>query len=570
MSFFRRFFSFIVKYIFFSILLAILAYGYTLMPKRQKENAILVVHIEDTELKDYDQGINLFSKKGHSVVGLSKLIKSAARDPKIKGLVLRLHGSQMGLGQVDEIKYQLDLLKKNKKPIFVFADSLGKETNNTGTAAYLLASYADFIYINPIGIVNINGLLASRYFLKELLDHYAIKGTIEKRDEYKGIADVYMFNGFSKPVRDNLESVLQSNLNFVIQQIAVNRKLSTDQAKSLIDNAPFIGIMAVKEKLVDEAVYFDENMPPEPLKKLMEETKSKFVSAKKYPLYPEDKQKDKIAIVCLSGMVTRYSPDALPFEKAITDFAVEKMVKRIIQEKYKAVFFRINTGGGDPVASENIYNSIQQLHHRKIPVLTSMSDLCASGGYYMASATDYIIAHPTTITGSIGAAFIKPYLKEFAKKFNINFDSIGVGANAAFFSFVHDLTDKQKEQYKSYVDQLYNVFLDRVVTDRKIDKDKLKNEIAGGRVWSGLQAKELGLVDELGGIDAAVKKAADLAKLAEYQVVTLPTGGIADLIADLKDSGISSKILSQCLVQIKSMFLEMSQPKFVSQIEFKE
>lgn len=530
-----------------------LFYGFTLLPKRQKENAILTLRIEDEKLEDRQQSALPFMKKSYSVEELRQIIKSAARDPKIKGLVIELYGTQMGLGQADELAKQLTLFKAQKKPIFVFADTIGREAGPT-TAAYLLASYADEMYISPMGTLNFSGFSKSHYFLKSLFDQYAIKGTVERRDEYKGLADPYLFNEFSQPVRENITNVLQNMMDLTIIEVAKNRKISTEKVKELVNQSPLWGKHLVAEKLIDGTFYFDKDNPPETLQKLIKDTGAKFISAKKYPLYPQDKQKEKIAIIYLSGMIVRHEPGAYPFgQQLISDLCVQKLLNRASQEKYKAVVLRINSGGGDIIGSYNIHNALQQFRRKKIPVITSMGDVCASGGYLISTATDYVIAHPASFTGSIGVATIRPYFKEFAKKFNVNFDNIKIGENSTLFDVMHELTEAQKERLARYADYVYDSFLQEVSDARKIDKEKLRKEIAGGRVWSGQQAKELGLVDALGGLDMAVTKAADLAKVADYEVIVLPTGGIADAIAELQDTGISNLILSNLIGQVHTI-----------------
>lgn len=553
MSFILRFIKFIFKYILFTLFLGGLFYGYTLLPKRQKENAILKVRIEDENLEDYQQISLPFMKKSCSVEQLRQIIKSATRDPKIKGLVLELYGTRMGLGQVDELAKQLTLFKAQKKPIFVFADTIGRESGQA-TAAYFLASYADEIYVSPSGIVNFSGFAGSHFFLKSLLDQYAIKITTERRDEYKNILEPLMFNEFSQPVRENMTNVLQNIMDMIITEVSKNRKISPEKIKALMNQCPLWGDRLIKEKLIDDALYFDEDSLPPALQKLIKDTGAKFISAKKYPLYPQDKQKEKIAVIYLSGMILRHAPDTNPLRgQPLTDFWVQKLLNRAHKEKYKAVVLRVNSGGGDSLASANIHNALLQFRRKKIPVVMSMGDVCASGGYDMATATDYVVAHPYTMTGSIGTAFLRPYLKDFAKKFNVNSDGMTVGDNATIFNFMYELTETQKKHLSQYVDAGYDAFLQRVSDARKINKEKLRKEIAGGRIWSGQQAKDLGLVDALGGLDMAVTKAADLAKVADYEVVILPTSGIADIIAELQDTGISSMLLSNIINQFRSM-----------------
>ena len=413
MSFVSRFIKFVFKYIFFTIFLVGLYYAYTLFPKRQQENAILTVRIEDAKLEDTQQQILPFMKKGYSVEQLRQIIKSGARDPKIKGLVIELYGSQMGLAQVDELAKQLALFKEQKKPIFVFADTLG-ESGTTGTAAYLLASYADEIYISPAGILNFNGLIASRYFLKSLLDQYAIKGTIERRDEYKGFVDPYLFDEFSKPVRENITNVLQNVMDRVVAEVAKNRRLAPDKVRELVNQCPLMSKQALTEKMIDGTLYFDQDNPPETLKKLIQDTGAKFISAKKYPLYPKDKQKDKIAIVYLSGPIMRHVPNLCPLDSPITDLGVQKVLHRVVREGYKGVVLRVNSPGGDVGASFAIHNALQQVRqNKKIPVVLSMGDVCASGGYVIASATDYVVAHPLHLNGVDWLGSYSSLLKRF-------------------------------------------------------------------------------------------------------------------------------------------------------------
>ena len=569
MLFLSRLFKFIVKYILFTLLLVGFFYGFTLFPKKQKENAILTLRIENTKLEDNQQQVFPFLKKGYSIEQLRQIVKSATRDPKVKGLVIELYGSQIGLGQVDELAKQLALFKAQKKPLIVFADTLGLETGTgTATAAYWLASYADEIYISPAGMLNFSGFSRSQYFLKSLFDQYAIKATTERRDEYKGILERYTMTEFSKPVRENVTETFQNIMDFIVTEVATNRKLPSEKIKELVNKCPLWGNEPVTEKLTDGAIYFDRDNPPETLQKTIKETGAKFLSAKNYPLYPEDKHKDKIAVIYLSGMVVRHAPDMTPFNGPIfSDFWVQKLLNRACKENYKAVVLRVNSGGGDSQASANIHNSVQQFHRKKIPVVTSMGDVCASAAYDMATATDYVIAHPSTITGSIGIAVLRPYFKEFAKKFNVNFDGIVIGDNATMFDTTCELTETQKERLREYVDYSYDIFLQKVSDARKIDKEKLRKDIAGGRIWSGQQAKELGLVDALGGLDMAVAKAADLAKLADYEVVVLPTGGLADIISEFQDTGMSSLMLSNLITHFKTMAEQACQSSMKSEID---
>lgn len=550
-SYIFRFFKFLFYYVFFTAIVISGFYIYSLLPKKQKEDVILTLRMEDSTLDDYT-GKNIpFLKNNFSLENLRTLIKSGAKDPKVKGLVIELYCTKMGLAQVNELAAQIQKFKAQNKPVFVFTDTFGHGTNATG--AYLLATYADKIYLAPTGMVNCNGILMVRYFLKSLLEQYAIKPIIERRDDYKSFPDMFLSDEYPQPAKENATNVANNIMDLVIANIAKNRQLTPDTVKAIINKCPLSDTEALSEKIIDDRLYFDTDNLPEPLKKLQQDTGAKFLNAKKYPLYPQEKAADKIALIYLTGNIMRHSGKNDMFDQTLTDRRMQKLIKRALKADCKAIVLYINSPGGDALASRNMYNTLMRLKDKKVPLVTVMGDVCASGGYMLACGTDYIFAHPYTLTGSIGTFGGRFYLKEFAKKFNVHLDGIAVGDNASIYHMAYDMTPNQLAWFKKHVDNDYDDFIQKVSLGRKIDAEKLKTSIAGGRIWSGQQAKENGLVDALGGIDNGVVKAAELAKLPVYETLTLPAGDIQDLLAELQDDGLSGLAVRQIAQYLQNM-----------------
>lgn len=487
-----------------------------------KENTILHINLNipiversaSTPLDNLDIG----PFKGEKSIGLNdilKSIKNAKDDDHIKGIYLDVSYLMTGFATIEEIRDALIDFKKSKKFIYAYSEVYTQ-------SAYYLASVADNVYLNPQGILELKGFSSEITFFKGALDKLGIEAQIIKVGTFKSAVEPFILEKMSDANRMQTTSLLGSLYNHFTSAIAKSRNIPQDSivsiANNLLSRSPED---AVKLKLIDGLKYKDE---------VLNELKSKTGIDKKDNLITvgisdyaksiksSSSAKDKIAIIYANGEINGGEGD----ENSIGSEGISKALRKArLDEKVKAVVLRVNSPGGSSLASDVIWREVLLTKKAK-PVIVSMGDYAASGGYYISCAADSIFAEPNTITGSIGVFAIIPNMKGFLNdKLGVTFDGVKTGQFADLGNVTRPLTVPEKMILQKEVNRTYADFTKRVAEGRKISQQYV-DSIGQGRVWTGEQAIKLKLVDRIGHLEDAVKSAARKAKLDDYKLVNYP------------------------------------------------
>jgi protease-4 len=468
-------------------------------------NGIYVEHTDISGLESFVLGSN------SSLFNLTRAIRHAAQDEKIKGLSVRLETPLLGPAQIQELRDALLIFRQSGKPSWCYTDTFGD--SSSGTALYYLATACEEIWLQPMGSVNLTGIELEIPFAKGALDKLDVKAEIGQRKEYKSYVEMFTREDFSEPNREEYQAVADSILSQFVDGIAKERKLAHDHVRLLINNGPYLTHEAQTTKLVDH-VDFRHNLVP-----IIQEKVGKdidFVGVKSYlTTFHHTPEGDKVALIFGSGSITRDGGEDIWDEVGISSNATYKAFKEAIEDKdVKAIVYRINSGGGSPSASETIYGIINYAkEHGKKPVIISMSDAAASGGYWISVAGTKIVAQPATLTGSIGVFGGKFVLSGLFEKLGIKWGSISTSENANMWSMAQSYTPAQWAKLNAELDHIYNSFTARVAKGRHMTLDQVE-KVARGRVWTGEQALALGLVDQLGSLHTALDLAKKEANLA--------------------------------------------------------
>ena len=489
-------------------------------PKLVSRDSVLSLTLNGSYVEHADsKGIeSLFLGKNASLYDLTQAIYEAARDDKIKGLAIRIDAPSLGTAQLQELRDALLAFRREGKPSWCYADTFGEMSS--GTALYYLATACQEIWLQPLGTVNLTGINIEVPFGKEALEKLSVKPEIVQRKEYKSFVEMFVREDFSEANREALQAVADSTLSQVVEGIAKERKISHDQVRFIINNGPYLTQEALASKLVDR-IDSRQNLMPAIQEKLGQHIVLMGIGSYLETLSPKVKG-DKIALIFGSGTIQRDGKGSLLDEVVIASNSTYKAFQLAIHDKdVKAIVYRVNSSGGSPVASETIYSIINYAKkHAKKPVIVSMSDAAASGGYWISMGASKIVAQPATLTGSIGVFGGKFILSGLLEKLGVKWGHISTGENATMWSFYESFTPAQWVKLNALMDQIYKEFTTRVAENRKMTPEQVE-KVARGRVWTGEQALALGLVDQLGGLHTAIelaKKEAELPLDAGVQV----------------------------------------------------
>lgn len=442
-------------------------------------------------------------------------LETAKKDPKIVGLYLQgsADSGSTGWANLKEIRLALQNFQKSKKPIFAYdMDWTERE--------YYLGSVANKIAVNPLGGVEINGFSSEQMFLSGALEKFGIGVQVTRVGKYKSAVEPFLLKKMSPENRQQTEQWLGDIWSEFLNTVAQNRKLKTTQLQAIADNrGTLMADEALDSKLIDKVAYFDEIVAD--LKKLTgidrEDKSFKQITLKNYTKIGETKTKNaraddkkQIAVIYAEG-------DIVDGEGSPTQVGGDRIAKELREmrenENVKAVVLRVNSPGGSATASEVIGREVV-LTRQKKPVIVSMGNLAASGGYWISMNANRIFAEPNTITGSIGVFGLLMNAQKLANNNGISWDSVKTGRYADSETISRPKTPQELANIQRVVDRIYDRFTTKVAQSRKLPLTKVQ-EIAQGRVWSGSAAKQLGLVDEIGGIENAIKAAAKQAKLGD-------------------------------------------------------
>lgn len=431
-------------------------------------------------------------------------IAAAKDDDRIKGIYLDCGGMSVGLAQAQAIIKALDDFKKSGKWVFSYADTYSQ-------GDYYVASASDSLFINPIGMIDIHGLSSTTMYFKDLLDKIGVEAQVVKVGTYKSAVEPFILDGMSDANREQQEHFLGNIWKYMKERLAQRRKVPTDSIDSWANGFSFArnGVYYQKERLVDGVKYRHQ------MEKMMADKTGKekepsliaytdYLTAAESPLKKHKDSGKNIAVLYALGDITESGSDGIA-----SDRLVPVILDLADNENIDGLILRVNSGGGSAYASEQIWEALEQFKAKsKKPFYVSMSDVAASGGYYISCGADKIYAEPLTLTGSIGIFGIIPNIQPLLKdKFGVNTATVSTN-KGNFPSIMEPMSEGQRAAMQSYVDNGYELFVGRCAKGRKRSVDQIK-AIAEGRVWDGQSALKNGLVDKLGGLDDAL---ADMAK----------------------------------------------------------
>ena len=451
---------------------------------------------------------------------IEKTLKVAKRDREIAGALIKISGRRYGIGRLQEIRDALLDFKASGKKVIGYM-------HNCSTGNYMLASACDRIVLHPSGEVRLIGLRSEVSFYKGVLDKFGIRADLEHIGEYKSASDLFTRKEMSEAHREVQNAILDDLYDQLTQSIAEGRNWTQEHVKQLIDQGPFTAKQALKNGLVDQLAYRDE------LKGIAKELTGenrRLVKVRKYLgineyEYDWETPLPKIAIVEAEGMMVTGKSFTDPFTgtRTMGSTTIARAIRSVRKDSsVKAVVLRIESGGGLVLAADIIWRELMQLKKVK-PLVVSMGDVAGSGGYYIAVPADMIVAEPGAITGSIGVISGKYSFKGLYDKIGIHKEIIKRGKHADFYTDYGDYPPEEREIIQNQIQEIYDEFISRVAAGRGMTKEAV-NQIGKGRIWTGKQAKEIGLVDELGGLELALLIAREIAGLEnkEVQLVRLP------------------------------------------------
>lgn len=508
----------------FFIVLGIASASTSKEPVVVKDNSILKISL--TKVIEEREPINPLADFGinsdEGIQGLNKIkasIKAAKDDAKIKGIYLDAGVfTGGGLATIEEIRNALIDFKTSGKFIIAYGENYSQK-------AYYVSTVADKIYLNPMGLVDFKGLYAQVMFFKNALDKLDVEMQIIRGpgNKFKSAVEPFMLDHMSEANKKQTEVFLGTIWENLINNISKSRNISPEKLQQIANNLiTYDAKKAKKFGIIDETFYWHEvenNLKS--LVKIDDNQKLNYISLGNYSStirLKNRKEKKKIAIIYASGNIESGEGS----DQSIgSDRIVKAIRKARIDSSIAAIVLRINSPGGSAQASEVIYQELA-LTKKVKPLVVSMGDLAASGGYYIACLADKIYAHPNTITGSIGVFGMIPNIHNFVTdKLGITFDGVKTADNADLMTSLEPLTPFQTETIRHSIDVIYKTFIGHVAEGRKMTTDAV-DSIGQGRVWSGTDALKIGLVDELGGINQAIVEAASLANLNKYKIVELP------------------------------------------------
>ncbi len=447
-----------------------------------------------------------------TLVELWSVMNRAADDSRIKAIVLQPHGLAVGWAKADEIRQGLLKFKKSGKPIYCYL-------HTPGTKEYYLATAADKVFLAPDDRIDVKGLRVESTYWKNTLDKIGVKIEIEHAGKYKDFGDTYSRTSMTPETREVLNGFLDQFYGDLVRVIAEGRKKKPEEVKALIDEGPFLARRAKQAGLVDITGYEDEMY--DALKGQLKLAEVKRTGLRDYarsrPL-TKTPPKNRIAFLVADGGI---SGDAnLDPEDEITAPGMVKIMKQIEKDdSINGVIFRVNSPGGDALASDLILHQVKILAKKK-PMIISMADYAASGGYMISMTGDTVLSYPNTITGSIGVVFGKANLRGLYDKIGVQKEILTRGRFAAIDSEYQPMGDAERAKLREGILETYDSFLQSVAEGRKRKKEEIA-PVAEGRAWTGSQAKQQALVDELGGMDRAVELIKAKAKIDAKEKIAL-------------------------------------------------
>lgn len=551
---------FIYSLILFFMMLGIISASSTKRTVKIEDNSVLHLDLDGiiTERENEDPLSQLnFPGTGFKEMGLLEMkeaINHAITDDKIRGIYLESKYFSAGFATLEELRSVLKKFRDSGKFIVAFSEAYTEK-------GYYLSSVANEIYLVPdYGYLEFNGLNVELMFLKGTLDKLGIEPQIFRVGEYKSAVEPFIRKDMSEANREQITSFINAIYNEVLTEVSESRELSYEEVKHISDSMLVRnGDDAVKYRLITKLAYSDE--VEKILKDKMsvsEDDELNLVSYRKYnnSYSGSEYSSDRVAVIIGKGTI-------VPGEGDERTIGSEKYIDLVrdarTNDRVKAIVIRINSGGGSALASDVIWNEIHKAAQTK-PVIASMSDVAASGGYFLAMGCDSILASPTTITGSIGIfGMIFNTERLMEDKLGITFDNVNTGRFSNLYTMTRPLTVYEKQIIQQSIDEGYHAFTTKAAESRNMPLEDLL-KIASGRVWSGAEAKKIGLIDGFGSLEDAVKMAADAAGIEKFRVVYYPEQKtlLEEIMSDLS-SDMQTRVLKMQLKDLYHYYQEIKQ-----------
>lgn len=515
-----------------------------------KKNSVMVldlngVLVERTQENPMDFLSQMFvdNTNTYGLDDILSSIKKAKENENIKGIYLQVSSLATSYASLQEIRNALLDFKESGKFVVAYGDSYTQ-------GLYYLASVADKVMMNPMGMIEWRGIASAPLFYKDLLKKVGIEMQVFKVGTYKSAVEPFISTEMSAANREQVTAFINSIWGQVTEGVSASRNLSVDSLNAYADRMMMFypAEESVKCGLADTLIYQndvraylkekvgideDDNLPVLGLSDMVNVQKN----------VPKDKSGNTVAVYYASGEITDHAGSAASDEGIVGSKVIRDLRKLKDNDDVKAVVLRVNSPGGSAFASEQIWHAVKELKAKK-PVIVSMGDYAASGGYYISCIADTIVAEPTTLTGSIGIFGMVPNVKELTEKVGLTFDVVKTNKHSDFGNIMRPFNEGEKTLMQMMIAKGYDTFVTRCADGRGMTKEAIER-IAEGRVWTGEEAKELGLVDELGGIDKALEIAVAKAGVENYTVVSYPEK--QDFLSSLLESSPTNFVESQLL-----------------------
>jgi protease-4 len=462
----------------------------------------------------------VFSAETTIVRDVVEALERAAHDHRVKALVARVGEADISLAQIQEVRDALLAFRRKGKPAVAYAETFGEF--GPGNRAYYLATAFDAIYLHPSGDVGLTGLIAESPFLRGTLEKLGLTPRLDHREQYKTAMNLVTERQYTETHKEAVWRVIESHFGQIVRGITEARGLAEQEVRSLIDRGPFSARQAMDSRLVDGLLYRDQVYAQVKEQVGNDATVLPLLTYLARVGRPHT-HGSSIALIYGVGGIKRGKSGGNPMFQSPSmgsDTVTAAFRAAIEAEDIKAILFRVDSPGGSYVASDAIWRETVRARQAGKPVIVSMGSTAASGGYFIAMAADKIVAQPATLTGSIGVLSGKMLTPDFWNKVGVTWDYVHTSANATFWSNLHDYTPQQWEQFQDWLDRIYDDFTEKVAEGRGLPKARVL-EIAGGRVWTGEDAKALGLVDALGGFPVALRLAKEAVGIPQEATVRL-------------------------------------------------
>jgi protease IV len=481
---------------------------------RQRQTAPLILELDLTdgisEGPVSDPLSAIMSRRRLKLTDVIEGLRRARQDDRVRALVVKLGGGRIGLARMQDIRGAVSAFRETGKLAVAWSETFGEFTH--GNVPYYLATAFDRIYLQPSGSVGLTGVAVEQLFLHDALAKIGVGFQSAKRYEYKSAADNLTERGFTGPAREATERLALSVAEQITAAIAERRGKTTQDARALLDRGPFLAEDALAEGLVDALGYRDEvyadvrkEAGADAILQYVARYQRGHALAQRARKLPNPRERF-VAVIYASGPIKQGRSNRSPLSGSSmgSDTVAAALRSATSDERVRAVLLRVNSPGGSAVASDTIWREVVRTRAAGKPVVVSMSDVAASGGYYISMAADVIVAQPGTLTGSIGVILGKPVFEEAFGRIGITTDSVSVGTGATMFAPTHPFSEDEWQRINTWLDAIYRDFTEKVASGRRMTVERV-HEVARGRVWTGADAAQNGLVDELGGMSAAAE-----------------------------------------------------------------